>query len=209
MPEPPKSTLLTSASEHPAVWKFGYPIHHVETRAQWRTWLEHNHDAERGVWLCSWRSVTGKLRCPYPEVVEEAICFGWIDSTAYVLDNDRGLQLITPRKPKSSWSRLSRQRAADMEATGAMTDAGRHAIDVAKSNGWWTISDTVEDLIEPTDLAAALDANPAARAEWDGFSLSERKLMLWWVVSAARQSTRENRILRIVEDAALGRRAKN
>lgn len=208
MPKPSKPIVLTSASEHPAVWRFGFPIHHVETRAQWRMWLEQNHDVERGVWLGSWRSDTGKPRCPYPAVVEEAICFGWIDSTSVVLDDDRGLQLITPRKPKSSWSRLSRRRAADMEATGAMTDAGRQAIEVAKNNGWWTISDSVEDLIEPPELAAALDANPAAREHWDGFSASERKIMLWWIVSAVRSSTKEDRIVRIVEDAALGRRAR-
>jgi uncharacterized protein YdeI (YjbR/CyaY-like superfamily) len=100
-----------SASDHPATWKFDYPIYHVETRPQWRSWLEHNHGSTRGMWLCSWRTGTGRPRCPYPEVVEEAICFGWIDSTAILLDDDRGLQLITPRKAKSPWSRLNRQRA--------------------------------------------------------------------------------------------------
>ncbi|MFC5835114.1 YdeI/OmpD-associated family protein [Nonomuraea insulae] len=90
---------------------------------------------------------------PYPEVVEEAIFFGWIDSTANLLDDDRGLQLITPRKAKSPWSRLNRQRAAAMERRGLMTDAGRAAINAAKAKGWRTISDQVEDLEEPADLA--------------------------------------------------------
>jgi uncharacterized protein YdeI (YjbR/CyaY-like superfamily) len=197
-----------SASDHPATWKFDYPIYHVETRPPWRSWLEHNHTSTRGVWLCSWRTGTGRPRCPYPEVVEEAICFGWIDSTATLLDDDRGLQLITPRKAKSSWSRLNRQRAADMEKRGLMTDAGRAAIDAAKANGWWTISDQVEDLEEPADLATALDQHLQARANWDCFPPSARKQMLWWIVSAARPATRASRISAVVAEAANGRRAR-
>lgn len=201
-------TSLESCSSHPATGTFGFPIHHVETRAQWRAWLEAHHHDTRGVWLCSWRSSTGRPRCPYPEAVEEAICFGWIDSTAATLDDDRGLQLMTPRRPKSPWTRLNRQRAADMEAAGLMADAGRRSIEIAQGNGWWTISDPVEDLIEPDLLAAALDANPAARASWDGFPPSARKQMLWWVISAAKVDTQQRRVDAIVAKAAVGERAR-
>lgn len=197
-----------SASEHPATWKFDYPIYHAETRRQWRSWLEHNHASARGVWLCSWRTDTGRPRCPYPEVVEEAICFGWIDSTAGALDDDRGLQLITPRRAKSPWSRLNRQRAAEMERRGLMTDAGRAAMDAAKANGWWTISDQVEDLEEPADLATSLDQHPPARANWDSFPPSTRKQMLWQIVSAVQPSTRARRIAAVVSEAAKGRQAQ-
>ena len=144
-------------------------MYHAESRPQWRAWLEANHDATPGVWLCSWRTVTGRPTCPYPAVVEEAICFGWIDSTASRLDDERGLQLLTPRKAKSTWTRLNRRRVADMEAAGLMTDAGRRTVDVAKRNGWWTILDPVEDLVEPDDLSTALDTNPTARVAWDAF----------------------------------------
>lgn len=146
--------------------------------------------------------------CPYPEVVEEAICFGWIDSTVNILDVDRGLQLVTPRKPKSTWTRLNRRRVADMEAGGLMTDAGRRAVDVARENGWWTIYDPVEDLVEPDDLAAMLDADAVARASWDGFPPSARKAMLWWVISAMKDDTRARRIAMIVHGARLGERAQ-
>ena len=95
-----------------------------------------------------------------------------------------------------------------MEAAGLMTEAGERAIDVAKDNGWWTILDPVEDLIEPEDLASALDAIPAARAAWNAFPPSARKAMLWWVISAARQDTRQRRIESITTDAAEGRRAR-
>jgi len=197
-----------SSSEHPAAWKFGFPIYHAETRAQWRAWLEVHHRSERGVWLCSWRSATGRPVCPYPEVVEEALCFGWIDSTVNTLDEERGLQLITPRKAKSSWTRLNRQRVEAMEAAGLMTDAGRRAVAVAQANGWWTLLDPVEDLLEPDDLAAALDAAPAARAAWDGFPPSARKQMLYWVITAVKPETRERRVATILERAERGERAQ-
>ncbi|MGB3371473.1 MAG: YdeI/OmpD-associated family protein [Rhodococcus sp. (in: high G+C Gram-positive bacteria)] len=196
------------ASAHPATWKFDYPIVHAETRTQWRSWLTRNHSSVRGVWLCSWRTDTGRPRCEYPDAVEEAICFGWIDSTSTILDEERSLQLFTPRRRKSSWTRLNRERAADMEVRALMTDAGRDAIAAAKANGWWTISDQVEDLEEPPELKAALDRDPHARRNWDGFPPSARKQMLWWIVSAARDATRAGRIAHIVSDAAVGRRAQ-
>lgn len=196
-----------SASEHPATWNFDFPIFHADGRPSWRAWLETHHDTERGVWLCSWKPATGRPACPYPDAVEEALCFGWIDSTVNRLDDERGLQLMTPRKPKSSWTRLNRQRVADMEAAGLMSDAGRAAVEVAKANGYWTIYESVEDLIEPEELAAALDAVPAAREHWDAFPPSARKQMLWPIVSAARAETRAKRIASIVEKAAVGERA--
>ena len=206
-PVHPTPAVPPSASEHPATGKFGYPIYHALSRAQWRAWLTAHHAVARGVWLCSWRTAVAGERCPYPEVVEEAICFGWIDSTVTLLDERRALQLVTPRKAKSGWTRLNRQRAADMEAAGLMADAGRRAIEVAQVNGWWTIADPVEDLLEPPDLAAALDGSPAARATWDAFPASARKQMLWWIVSAGRPETRAARISAVTADAAAGRRA--
>jgi uncharacterized protein YdeI (YjbR/CyaY-like superfamily) len=190
------------------VWKFDYPIYHAESRAQWRGWLEANHELAPGVWLCSWRTAVARPRCPYPDLIEEAICFGWIDSTVNLLDDDRSLQLLTPRKPKSTWTRLNRRRAADMVAAGLMADAGRRAIAAAQHNGWWTILDPVEDLVEPADLAAALDLEPDARATWDRFPPSTRKVMLWWVISATRAETRAGRIATIVTKAASGERAR-
>lgn len=202
------SEVPTPASEHPETWRFDYPIFHAEARTQWRTWLLNNHTSSRGAWLCSWRTATGHPRCPYPDAVEEAICFGWIDSTITILDEDRNLQLFTPRRAKSSWTRLNRERSAAMEEQGLMVEAGRHAIDVAKTNGWWTISDQVEDLEEPEDLKSALDRVPQARSSWDGFPPSARKQMLWWIVGAVRDSTRAGRIATIVAEASLGRRAQ-
>jgi uncharacterized protein YdeI (YjbR/CyaY-like superfamily) len=197
-----------SSSDHPPTWKFDLPIFHAETRAQWRAWLAANHDSARGVWLCSWRRHTNRPICPYPEAVEEALCFGWIDATVNVLDDDRALQLMTPRRAKSSWTRLNRERVAAMEEAGQMTDAGRRAVAVARENGWWTIYDPVEDLLEPPALTAALDASPEARQHWDAFPASAKKAMLWWIVSAAKDETRDGRIATIVAKAAAGERAQ-
>jgi uncharacterized protein YdeI (YjbR/CyaY-like superfamily) len=159
-----------------------------------------------GVWLASWKRRTRRPAVPYEEAVEEALCFGWIDSTVNTLDDERGLQLMTPRRPRSGWTRLNRERVARLEAEGLLTDAGRRAVEVAKRNGWWAIYDTVEDLVEPDDLSAALDAAPQARRHWDAFPPSARKQMLWWVVSAARADTRARRIATIVAEADAGRR---
>ncbi len=199
--------IPATASDHPAKWKFDFPIYHPPNLAAWRAWLGANCDTARGVWVASWRKASGRHPVAYEYLVEEAICFGWIDSTVNILDDERGLQLMTPRKPKSGWTRLNRQRVADLEAQGRMTDAGRRAVDVAKSNGWWTIYDAVEDLLEPADLADALETSPVARSAWNDFPPSARKQMLWWVISAGRPETRTSRIAKIVSEAEHGRRA--
>jgi uncharacterized protein YdeI (YjbR/CyaY-like superfamily) len=103
-----------TASDHPAIWKFGHQIHHPVTREQWRAWLQDHHASAKGMWLCSWKSATGRLAVPYVDAVLEALCFGWIDSTATSLDAERGLQLMTPRKAKSTWTRLNRRRVDEL-----------------------------------------------------------------------------------------------
>jgi uncharacterized protein YdeI (YjbR/CyaY-like superfamily) len=198
----------STASQHPDTWKFDFPVYHPRDLAAWRSWLTANHDRARGVWVVSWRTASGRAAIPYQQLVEQALCFGWIDSTVNTLDPDRGLQLMTPRKAKSGWTRLNRRRVAELEKQGQMTDAGRRSIEVAKANGWWTLADSVEDLIEPDELAVALDAAPASRDAWNGFPPSARKQMLWWVVSAAKPETRAKRIDTIVAEAAQGRRAQ-
>jgi uncharacterized protein YdeI (YjbR/CyaY-like superfamily) len=202
------ATVPVSASDHPATWKFDFPIYHPADLAAWRAWLAANGETVRGVWVASWRKASGRDPVPYSDLVEEAIAYGWIDSTVNTLDDERGLQLMTPRKPKSGWTRLNRQRVATLEAQGRMTDAGRRAVEVARTNGSWTIYDAVEDLFEPADLAEALDARPAARTAWDTFPPSARKQMLWWVISSARPETRAARIAKLVSEAAAGRRAQ-
>ena len=197
-----------TASDHPATWKFDYPVYHPESREQWRAWLEAHQDDAPGVWVVSWRSSTGRPAMTYDALVEEALCVGWVDATVNRLDDERTLQLVTPRKPKSTWAATNKERVARLEAEGRMGPRGRAAIEVAKANGWWTIYDPVDALVEPDDLAAALDAVPDARAAWDGFPPSPRKQMLWWVISAVKPETRSKRVSTIVEKAARGERAQ-
>lgn len=195
-------TVPASASDHPSTWKFDFPIYHPADLAAWRSWLHANHASARGCWVVSWRKASGRAAVPYPELVEEALCWGWIDSTVNTLDADRGMQLMTPRKPKSTWTRHNRRRVADLEAQGRMTDPGRRAVEIAQANGWWTILDPVEDLVVPDDLAAALDADPGVRAAWERAAPSTRKQLLFAVVSAAGAETRAKRIEKILRDLA-------
>jgi uncharacterized protein YdeI (YjbR/CyaY-like superfamily) len=197
-----------SASDHPATWKFDYPVYHPPTRAAWRTWLETHQDDPAGVWVMSWRAASGRTPVPYAAIVEEALCVGWIDSTINVFDDARNLLLVTPRTPRSTWAASNKARIARLEAEGRIGPRGQRAIEVAKANGWWQILDDVEALLEPADLAGSLDEVPVARQAWDGFPPSARKQMLFWVVSAAKEDTRRRRIDTIVAQAARGARAR-
>jgi uncharacterized protein YdeI (YjbR/CyaY-like superfamily) len=183
----------------------GRPCVHPETRAEWRRWLGDNHASSDGVWLVSWKVATGRPMIPYDEVVEEALCVGWIDSRGGRLDDERHLLLLTPRKPGSGWSRSNKLRVERLAAAGLMRPAGLAAVAAAMADGSWTALDAVEDLIEPDELAAALDATPAARERWDGFSPSARKSVLQWIATAKRPETRAKRISETVRLAAEGK----
>ena len=172
----------------------GRPIVHPKSRKGWRLWLSRNYGRSPGVWLAAHRTETGKPRVEYDEAVEEALAFGWIDSKSVRLDEERTLLWMSPRKPSSGWSRSNKERVERLEREGLMTDAGRAAIEAAKRNGSWSLLDSVEALEEPDDLAAALNASPAARAHFDAFPPSARKLILTWIATAKREETRLKRI---------------
>lgn len=180
------------------------PRFHPESREQWRAWLADHHDTERGAWLVSWKQATGRPSLPYEAVIEEALCFGWVDSTVRTLDSERSMMLMTPRKPTSTWARTNKDRVERLLAAGLMQPAGIAAVEAAKANGSWTVLDSVDALEVPDDLAAALDAEPGARAAYEGFSPSNRKMILWWVKSAKRPETRERRIAETARLAARG-----
>ena len=180
------------------------PRFHPESREQWRAWLADHHDTERGAWLVSWKQATGRPSLPYEAMIEEALCFGWVDSAVRTLDSERSMMLMTPRKPTSTWARTNKDRVERLLAAGLMQPAGIAAVEAAKANGSWTVLDSVDALEVPNDLAAALDAEPGARAAYEGFSPSNRKMILWWVKSAKRPETRERRIAETARLAARG-----
>ncbi len=180
---------------------------HPADRGQWRAWLEANHATARGAWLVSFRRATGRPRVEYEEAVEEALCFGWVDSLARGLDDERSRLLFTPRRPRSGWARTNKERIARLEAAGLLAPAGRAVVEAARADGSWSALDDVENLVEPPDLCAALDADPDARAHWDGFPPSARRNILAWIQGARRPETRAKRIAQTARLAAQGVRA--
>jgi uncharacterized protein YdeI (YjbR/CyaY-like superfamily) len=179
-----------------------YPQVHPLTREEWRAWLEENHDRQSGVWLISFKASTGKGRITWDEIVEEAICYGWIDSVQRTLDAERSMQLITPRKPGSPWSALNKRRIEHLEAAGRLAPPGVAKIEAAKRDGSWSAADAVEALMVPPDLAEALARQPVAEANFAAFSPSAKKQLLWWIHSAKRPETRTKRIETVVASAA-------
>lgn len=180
---------------------------HAHSRAEWRAWLAEHHRNAPGVWLITSKKSTGKPRLAYDEAVEEALCFGWIDSLPRKLDDERSMLLFTPRKPKSGWSKVNKQRVEKLLQAGLITDAGLAKIELAKKNGAWTSLDAVEALTVPPDLKKALDANPKAREHFEAFSKSTRKGILQWIASAKRPETRQKRIDETVMLAAKNEKA--
>lgn len=178
----------------------------VTSREQWRAWLEANAGTSDGVWLVTYKRGRGPY-LPYAEVVREAIAFGWVDSLPRTLDDDRTMRQLTPRRPGSSWSAVNKAHVESLAREGLMTPAGWAAVERAKADGSWERLDDVESLSEPTDLSAALDAHPQARAHWDAFPRSAKRAVLEWIGTAKTDATRAKRIRQTVDEAAVGRRA--
>ena len=163
-------------------------------RAAWRDWLEQNHAVSPGVWLVFFKKESGKPRVGYVEAVEEALCFGWIDSVPKKIDAASYKQLFTPRKPKSNWAATNKLRVEQLTEAGLMRPAGQKMVDLAKKTGTWDALNEVEALIEPPDLVAALENFPTARPNWSAFSPSSRKAILEWVNNAKTPETRAKRV---------------
>jgi uncharacterized protein YdeI (YjbR/CyaY-like superfamily) len=177
-----------------------------DTRAQWRAWLAEHHDDVDGVWLVLWRQPSSRAGLTYDEAVEEALCFGWIDSTAGRLDDDRTMLRFSPRRRGSGWARTNKRRIERLLAEGRMAEPGLALIEEAKRDGSWTLLDAVEDLIVPDDLAAAFADHPGAAERWDGFPRSVRRAVLAWIVQARRPDTRARRVAETASLAARGER---
>jgi len=181
------------------------------TRAAWRRWLSKNHVSSRGVWLILDKASAGKRRLSlsYVDAVEEALCFGWIDSTARGIDAAHYSQYFAPRKPKSVWSRSNKERVERLAEQRLMTPAGMACIEAAKKNGFWSSLDSIESLEVPDDLAAALAAEPKADRQFALFSPSARKAYLYWVGGAKRPETRARRIAEVVALALKNQKSRH
>jgi uncharacterized protein YdeI (YjbR/CyaY-like superfamily) len=171
----------------------------------WRTWLEENHERAAGVWLLSVRG-NSNVGVGYEDAVRQALCFGWIDGPVRTFDDHTVGQWFSPRRPSSGWAATNKARIAELEAAGMLAPAGIRVLEAAKANGSWTILDGPEAGIEPLELTTALDAVPAARANWDAFPPSAKKLGLTHIAMAKRAETKAARVAKIVADAAEGKR---
>ncbi len=182
------------------------PHVHADDRATWRAWLEANHATARGAWLVTWRPRSGRVRLDYDAAIEEALCFGWVDSTGGRVDDERGKLYFAPRKPRSVWAASNKARVERLIGEGRIAPAGLAAIERARANGSWEILDAVERLEVPEDLAAALEVCPPALANFVAFPPSARKMLLGWVAVARRPGTRARRITTIAAAAARNER---
>lgn len=174
----------------------------LTSRAQWRAWLKKHHTRTEGIWLVRWKKAHEGRHFTYEAMVEEALCYGWIDATARPLDAERSMQYLLPRKPNSMWSRVNKARVEELIANGRMTAAGLRAMEVAKANGSWTTLDDVEAFVMPPDLVKALAKNKTAKKHFDAFPPSARKYALNWIGSAKTEPTRTKRIAEMVRLAA-------
>ena len=180
---------------------------HPKSRAEWRKWLEENHKRTEGVWLISYRKATGKPRVDYAEAVEEALCFGWVDSKGNQLDDEQSMLWMAPRKAKTGWSKLNKERVKKLIKARLMAPAGLAKVEAAKKDGSWNALDSVAALEIPPDLARAFSKNKTAKEYFEAFPRSVKGAILQWLISAKRPETRAKRIEETVTKAEKNIRA--
>ena len=170
-----------------------------KSRAAWRAWLEKHHASSQGIWLVFAKKHTGLPTLSYEDAVQEALCFGWIDSLLKSIDDRFHMQTFTPRKPKSRWSATNKARLTKLMKSGAMAPAGLAAVEQAKKSGSWAGYASVDAMTIPPELKRALDANPDAKKNWPTYTASAQRSFLHMVTDAKRPETREKRVRRVIE----------
>jgi len=175
------------------------PQHYFKNRIEWRTWLIENHNLSDGIQLIFYKVSSNKESMRWEEAVQEAICFGWIDSTVKKLDEERRVQYFSPRNLKSVWSALNKKYIKELIANNKMHDSGLAKIEAAKQDGSWTQLDDVENLVIPKELQLAFNKNSTAFNNYNNFARSYKKNYLYWLNQAKREETRTKRIQSIIE----------
>ena len=177
-------------------------------RADWRAWLQEFHKTKPSIWLIYSKKASKIESIKYQEAVEEALCFGWIDSKSKPIDEFTYMQFFTKRKAKSVWSRINKNKIEELIANGKMNEAGYESIEVAKLNGSWTSIDDAEALIIPQDLKTEFQKHPTAENYFMGLSRSDKRNILMWLILAKRTETRQKRIMEIIELALARQKPK-
>ncbi|MCF8325613.1 MAG: YdeI/OmpD-associated family protein [Leadbetterella sp.] len=176
-------------------------IFYPTSQTMWRKWLQENHISKQAVWLVFYNKKSEIKSITWSEAVDEVLCFGWIDSKKISIDKETSHQFFCKRKPKSTWSKINKNKVEKLIEQGLMTEEGFASIETAKQNGSWKILDEVEELIISADLEAEFANNENAKNNFLGFSKSVRKLILSWLVFARTYETRQKRITEIIESA--------
>lgn len=173
---------------------------YIETAAEWRKWLAEHHDKQKGIWLIYYKKHTGKPRVAYDDAVEEALCFGWIDSTVRRIDDELFMQQFTPRNAKSNWSELNKKRVDKLMRSGKMMPPGMILVEVAKQNGKWYEIDLPQQQYELSpEIINLLKSNKKAHQAYLKLTPSKRKLFTNWVMSAKRTETQQKRCNEMIE----------
>jgi uncharacterized protein YdeI (YjbR/CyaY-like superfamily) len=185
----------------------GTPSLYARDAKTWRTWLERNHATAERLWLVFYKKASSFKCISYEDALQEALCFGWIDSKVIRRDEDSRMQMFSPRRPRSVWSQPNKDRIAVLTAAGRMAAAGLEVVAQAKTSGAWSAEDAAWALTVPDDLATELAARPPARANFDAFSTSVKRKLLRWLLSAKRAETRTARLTQVAEMAQKNLRA--
>lgn len=187
--------------------KEGNKTFYAINRKQWRQWLEKNHQVEKCIWLIIYKKESGIPSIYYPEAVDEALCFGWIDSKANKRDEKSYYQFFAKRNPKSNWSKINKAKVEKLTIAGLIMPAGLMMIELAKQSGTWNALDEVENISIPEDLQKLFDQNKPAYENWNKFPRSSRRGILEWILNAKRTETRAKRIKETVSMAAENKKA--
>lgn len=185
-----------------------HEIFYPKNVSEWREWLTENHKLKYAVWVVFHTKTSGKPTLSWSDAVDVALCFGWIDSKKIKVGATTSHQFFSKRKPKSNWSKINKEKIEQLIANGQMTQAGLEAVEIAKQNGSWTYLDPVENLIIPTDLDEALAKLDGAKDYFMSLSKSNKKIILYWILSAKREETRTKRIQEVVQAATQQKKPK-
>ena len=166
--------------------------YYPDDKNDWRKWLELNHNKKEAIWLIFYKKKFPNYNLSWSESVDEALCFGWIDSVKRTIDSEKYKQYFSKRKAKSNWSKINKDKVKILIEQGLMDEEGFKSIEIAKENGSWTILDEVEALVIPEDLKEEFAKYKGSMEYYDSLSKSVKKILLHWVVSAKRDKTKEN-----------------
>jgi uncharacterized protein YdeI (YjbR/CyaY-like superfamily) len=182
--------------------------YYPKSQTDWRNWLDENHQLKQSVWLVFYKKSTKIASISWSEAVDEALCFGWIDSTKKTIDSEKYIQYFSKRKPNSIWSKVNKDKVAYLTSKKLIQKAGYKSIEIAKENGSWLILDDVEALILPENLKKEFDKREGAIEYYESLSKSAKKILLSWIVLAKRDETKQKRIIEIAENASRNTKPK-